>query len=716
MKKWAWLWLIATLIDAGFVIFQAISANGVQPEIVAFDFSRTLSNITYWLDSVWYVFNILCINIVFAWFGYLIFKMLKNRYANLPNFSLSLFLYLVFGSLMVLANERFNIIYPSYLYHPFNIDSIEESLWMLSIVIIFIAALGYLAINIKYWKHFLLLYVVFAGLSYYPYLWGSLTSAKEVKTLDKPNVVYILLDAVRPDHMVAGGAPFDIMPKLNKMIKDEGVFYEDVTVSVGRSFSSAVAILSGLHAINNGARDNMFAKEGITYNKTLAHILKKNGYQTIAVNDAIQFWNIDQDYGFDNIWSAGTSSIKLIPLEIGGFMPLPLLFANTRVGELLFPYSYSDRNIDDLYETSSYVGKIERNLNFLDNKKPLFFFMSMELTHTPYADMNNYSSSIVNKLSGTDYYDACNYFLSSMNVLDEQLFETLDLLKKFGRLDNTLLIIGSDHGQGFSMAKDMYITHDNKSFNMIEAFYGNNGVNQSSTNLMLSLFSFLPNKKFTSGIRKEQIESIDIMPTILELLGIDPNYKVDGRSFGDNLVNNAVINEKTRFVESGFKSRPDFKKGQSSEMVELTRKVKFDLNTLTQEWNSDGMLFVELNKDRAVYLGNWALMTQDVLGSPYIFNRKEKIVWPIALAPSDVPVEMMLNSWCKHYSQDIAKLAKYGVTKETIAQGYCANGDKKQELFAKIKNNEAYDSDYYRSLERNVTKGSQFICTREHLY
>src|SRR5699024_9462449 len=119
-----------------------------------------------------------------------------------------------------------------------------------SLGLLMIAGVGYILLNIKYWKKFLIAYIALAGLSYYPYIWGIVTSAKNVKNLDRPNVIYILLDAVRPDHMKAGRAPFDIMPKFNKMIEEQGVFYKDVTVSVGRSFPSAVAILSDLHAIN----------------------------------------------------------------------------------------------------------------------------------------------------------------------------------------------------------------------------------------------------------------------------------------------------------------------------------------------------------------------------------------------------------------------------------------------------------------------------------
>lgn len=714
MKKWVWLWLILTLVDAGFVIYQSIMASDIEAKITAFDFSKLWHSIPYWLDSIWYIFNIIAINGLFAYLGYLFFRQLKQYCHSLPNFTLILFLYGTFGALMMLGIKRFNIIYPSYLYHPFNMMELRDNLWLISLGFLMIAGVGYILLNIKYWKKFLIAYIALAGLAYYPYIWGMATSAKDINSLDKPNVIYILLDAVRPDHMKAGGAPFDIMPKLNKMIEEQGVFYKDVTVSVGRSFPSAVAILSGLHAINNGARDNLFAKEGITYDKILAHTLRAEGYQTIAANDAVQFWNLDEDYGFDAMWTAGQSSLKLIPLDVGGFMPLPLLFANTRLGELFFPYSYSDRNIDDLYDTNTYVNKIERNLNLLDKNKPLFLFMSMELTHTPYADETPYTKSILKDLKGTDYYDACNYFLASMNVLDDQLFDVLDVLKQYGRLDNTLLIIGSDHGQGFDMAKDGYITYQGKTFDTREGFYGNTGINASSTHLVLSMFSFMPNIEFPVGVRRQQIESIDIMPTITDLLGIMLPYPSDGESFTSNLLSHQEKPNKMRFVEPGLKANIDFKKN-SAELQKLTQNINFDLNTLTQEWDKNGELWIQLNKDRAVYLDDWALMTQDLLEAPYVFNRKDRIVWPITKAPSDAPVKQMLKAWCGHYVKDMESLSVFGVSSKTIAQGFCMI-DQQNELFIKLNDNELYNSQDYRRMNRKFAKSSQLICTREHLY
>lgn len=715
MKKWCWLWLIATLIDAGIVIFQAVTASGAQPDIVPFDFSKILDNIPYWLDSVWYIFNIIVINVVFAFLGYLLFKSLKQRWGWLSNLSILLFLYLVFGALMVLAKERFNIIYPSYLYHPFNIESVEESLWMVSLVILGIAALGYIFLNVKYWKSFVSLYLILAGLSYYPYIWGAVTSAKDVKNIEKPNVIYILLDAVRPDHLKAGGAPFDIMPKLNKMIEEQGVFYKDVTVSVGRSFPSAVAILTGKHAINNGIRDNLFAKKNVKYNETLPNILKENGYQTRLAVDGAQFWGFDKDYGFEALWSSGQANINMIPLELGGFMPLPLLFANTRVGELFFPYLYADRNIDMLYDTSALVYKIKNGLNFTDNSKPLFLFMSLDLPHTPYRDETGYSKAVFSQLSGTSYTDACKYYLASMNIVEDQLFSVINTLKEYGRMSNTILIVGSDHGQGFGMSKDSYMRYDGEIFSHLEGFYGNSALNPSSTNLMFSIFNNSSLIDLEFGVRDLKIESVDITPMLLDVLNIESSYDLDGQSFKENLQNSKYNKSKNRFVEGGFKTKLTFDKGNSEDIALLTSNTLVDLNTLKTSWNSEGELQILLNKDRSVYLDSWSLLTEDFLGNPYVVNHDEKIVWPITLAPSDAPIKEMLQAWCKHYSKDIVNLSKFGVDQRTIAQGYCTLA-KQNELLSSISHNQSYDKGYYQGMSRKFAKNSQFICTREHLY
>ncbi|MGL4673811.1 MAG: hypothetical protein ACRCXK_03010, partial [Wohlfahrtiimonas sp.] len=123
----------------------------------------------------------------------------------------------------------------------------------------------------------------------------------------------------------------------------------------------------------------------------------------------------------------------------------------------------------------------------------------------------------------------------------------------------------------------------------------------------------------------------------------------------------------------------------------------------------------ELNKDRAVYFGDWALMTQDFLGNPYVFNQQEKIVWPITQAPSDAHVDQMLKSWCDHYEKDIDHLTQFGVNKSSVAQGYCMQ-DKQLDLERQLHNNQLYDFEYYRALKRKESKTMQFICTREHLY
>src|SRR5699024_2861950 len=106
-----------------------------------------------------------------------------------------------------------------------------------------------------------------------------------------------------------------------------------------------------------------------------------------------------------------------------------------------------------------------------------------------------------------------------------------------------------------------------------------------------SFFSFLPDKALDVGVREKEIESVDIAPTILDLIDIKLNYKNDGISFSSDLLNDKGKKEKIRFVESGFKSRPDFKKG-NPELVNLSRKINFNLNRLTQEWNKDGALFI----------------------------------------------------------------------------------------------------------------------------
>ena len=114
-------------------------------------------------------------------------------------------------------------------------------------------------------------------------------------------------------------------------------------------------------------------------------------------------------------------------------------------------------------------------------------------------------------------------YLEEVSYLDSQIGKTLDILDDRGFLENSLLIVTSDHGECFG--EKGYITHS----------MGNRGDKRTSRHVpMLMVPNFAPLKKRI--IVTERVSIADIPATVYGLLGIDDTQFTDihGANYGTN--------------------------------------------------------------------------------------------------------------------------------------------------------------------------------------
>jgi arylsulfatase A-like enzyme len=125
-------------------------------------------------------------------------------------------------------------------------------------------------------------------------------------------------------------------------------------------------------------------------------------------------------------------------------------------------------------------------------------------------DLHEYLYDEDSALFGTAYSDVYDNSILRVNFVLEDLY---DILAREGYLENTLIVIGSDHGEAFS--ERGYEGH---------ARY----VYKETTHVPLILsFPF----RLEPGIVIEQVtRNVDLWPTLLDLLGLPPMEGVDGRS------------------------------------------------------------------------------------------------------------------------------------------------------------------------------------------
>ena len=359
----------------------------------------------------------------------------------------------------------------------------------------------------------------------------------------RPNFVFFLCEGVRPDEFSAStlqgwngnglsamGSKIISTPNQDRIIR-EGVTFQNAFVTYALCLPSRTSILTGLYPHNTGAIDNSgrTIPEGVP---TIADMLRESGYDVAFFGKAhihdLSKLNWDTFFGIED---AGTDYYRPVLIEshhgevtskkqYRGYVDT--IIANRALEWLsqrsdkpfcLFfwfvaPHApfYRPRNLLDLY-------------NGVPIPKPSTFDADLKgYPGKPLAFKNAYNKIGTTVLGNDDPRSleelVKDHFAGVVNN-DENVGKVMAHLEKAGKLDDTALILSSDHG--FFLGE--------------WRFYDKRFMHEPSIRVPLSIR--YP-RVLKSGIKREEMAlNIDIPPTILELAGIkDPNWKdwVQGRS------------------------------------------------------------------------------------------------------------------------------------------------------------------------------------------
>jgi len=303
-----------------------------------------------------------------------------------------------------------------------------------------------------------------------------------VGKMDNGNVIIITMDAVRPDHLGCYGYKKIKTPNIDEISKNGVTFENCITVSCLTPVSIA-SIFTGTYPNKHSVR-NPF---GFVNSTTLTQILKEKNYKTAGFV-GISFLSSRHNFnmGFDSFNE---------PTEKNYWHKVR--YSNPKDGSEIDTF-WGNWWVDNLLEW------IERNHN---NK--FFVWGHYFECHVPaHRWLLNKGLIKEGELSEWDYYDA------EIQCMDKNLFGPLiNMLKKHDLWDDITLVVMSDHGETFD-------EHSHKrSWRQHQSLY--------NTDLKIPLI--IKNKKLGSGIRiKDMVRSIDVLPTILSILDIDVNLKIDG--------------------------------------------------------------------------------------------------------------------------------------------------------------------------------------------
>jgi arylsulfatase A-like enzyme len=304
-----------------------------------------------------------------------------------------------------------------------------------------------------------------------------LGSADDIARLrDRPdtNVLFILIDMLRADHLGSYGYRRDTSPTLDRLAAS-GVRYAAQISQSSWTKASMASLWTSFYPARTGITrfDHVLPEEA----QMPAEVLAKAGFQTVGI--------------YRNGWVSPTF----------GF------------GQGFSVYQHPQspataaRHADNptVAETSTDEGAVESALEFLRINGGRRWFLYLHL-----MDVHEYIYDEESALFGTNHVDIYD---NAIRHTDSVIGVLLDYLAEDGYLDHTIVAVAADHGEAFGE----------------RGFDGHAREVFRETTEVPFIVSF-PFRLDPALVMTRRTRNVDIWPTLLDLVGLAMPGEVDGRS------------------------------------------------------------------------------------------------------------------------------------------------------------------------------------------
>ena len=351
-----------------------------------------------------------------------------------------------------------------------------------------------------------------------------------------PDIFLITIDTLRADHVGCYGNAAIKTPALDALAWD-GIRFTNAFTPSPLTNTSHTSILTGLYPNSHGVSD--FAVPLSPEHVTWATTLRKQGYTTAAFIGAV------------------------------------ILDSKTLAPGLDQGFDFYD-DFPDPAAGKSHWGKVERRgmevithaEKWLDQHSagPRFAWIHLYDPHDPYEPPPPYS-----QLYAAHPYDG------EVAYADHALGAFISYLRRHRRYDNALVIVVGDHGEGLGEHKEE--TH---------------GIFLYDSTLHVPLIFKLPFTKVSAaqaagGVISSEVRTIDILPTVLDLVGAPAIVKIDGQSL--KMLFNGRSGDRPLFAETDYPLHFGWAplravRTQSSKLIEAPRPELYDLRKDPQEMHN----------------------------------------------------------------------------------------------------------------------------------
>jgi arylsulfatase A-like enzyme len=341
---------------------------------------------------------------------------------------------------------------------------------------------------------------------------------KEVDPGPPPNVLVILVDALRADHLGVGGYPLPTSPTIDRLA-EEGVAFTSAFAHSSWTKPSIATLFTSLYPGQHGI-DRVGVQEGDDYMTdilhegydTLAERFKAAGYSTIGVLNQVHLQDrFGFAQGFDHFEAVrGMGALKLnkkLLKQLEGVGSSPF-FAYLHYLDIHWPYT---KRLADKQDA----------------------FGSMDMVSEPPQRGNRVADWVEALDSETDLDALVARYDQEVAFADAAIGELILSLQAMDLYEDTIVMVTSDHGEGF-------LEHDK----LLHSFTPYDEV------LRVPLVFRLPEALFTPIPEVDSLTGlVDLMPTLLELASLPPAAQAQGQSLVP-LMQGESVPERWIFAES----------------------------------------------------------------------------------------------------------------------------------------------------------------------
>lgn len=375
----------------------------------------------------------------------------------------------------------------------------------------------------------------------------------------RPHVVFIVLDTVRADEFFAATQDPEIAPRMAQLAA-EGITYSNVLATSTWTLPTHASMFTGLMPRSHGARvpDLNLAPDC----HTLSELLREAGYATACIsNNPWISESFGMHQGFDHLWDPW-GLIRHLPWARTLWDRYRYKLAATR----LTGVPHGDKNARYTVELAEHWLRCQQSR---EPEQPMFLFLNFMNAHLPYLPPQPYPLRFLgpedgrnpekyghvggeldpgrNKINRLRAEGLRKLYRASIAYLDEVVGRLVDELVRMDLLDDTLLIIASDHGEHIGE----------------HGLLGHAGPPWKTTTWVPLILRFPP--RLEAGRVDDRLASqVDLFPTILELTHLHEKIP----TLGYALQGTSLLEPSPRsFVVSEFFGDPDWTDSAAGESL-----------------------------------------------------------------------------------------------------------------------------------------------------